>query len=94
MNILDKESKKFMEELEDFRGFNQKEWDELNPNLRTLIGLRTHIVGKGQKLFKCIIGVLTDHEKRLKELEKNIIWEYREINETGGITIIEIIKTN
>ena len=63
---------KFNKELEEFRGFNQKEWDELNPGLRTLIGLKTHIVGKGSALFKCIIQALTNHEKRLKRIESEL----------------------
>lgn len=72
MKLISKESEKFMKNLEEFRGFNQKEWDELNPGLRILIGLRTHIEGKGSALFKCIIQALTDHEKRLKIIEAEL----------------------
>lgn len=64
--------KKFCREMEEIRGFNEKEWQFLNPDLKTLIGLRTHIAGKGSALFKCIIGVLTDHEKRLKVIETEL----------------------
>ena len=90
--IINEEYKKLMKDLEDFRGFSEEEWRFLNGDLKTLIGLRTHIVGKGSKLFKCIIGVLTDHEKRLEELEKHNL-EYHGINESGGITNIKIIRT-
>ncbi|GAH67833.1 unnamed protein product [marine sediment metagenome] len=80
--------KKLNKELEEFRGFNQKEWDELNPGLRTLIGLRTHITGKGSALFKCIIQALTDNEKRLKKIEAELgIYTEKEIkNIKVGLT--------
>ena len=60
---------KFHKELAEYRGFSEKEWQFLNPKLKTLIGLREHIDGTGSELFKCIIEVLTNHEKRLKVIE-------------------------
>lgn len=70
--ILNKESKKFNKGLEGFRGFNQKEWDELDPNLKALIAHKLIISGRGSALFKHIIGVLTNHEKRLKAIEAEL----------------------
>ena len=65
--IFNKENwEKFHKELAEYRGYSEKEWQFLNPQLKTLIGLRKHIDGTGSGLFKCIIEVLTDHEKRLK----------------------------
>ena len=72
MNILNKESKKFMKDLEDFRGFNQKEWDNLYPALKMLIACKPHILGRGSALFKDIIKVLVNHEKRLKAIEAKL----------------------
>ena len=71
-NLLLKESKKFNKGLEEFRGFNQKEWDELDPNLKALIAHKLIISGRGSALFKHIIGVLTNHEKRLKAIEAEL----------------------
>ena len=88
-----KKSKKYIKELETFRGFNQEEWEKLNPGLKILIAHKDIISGRGSALFKNIIRVLTDHEKRLIELEKykNYNLGYYEINETGGVDNIKII---
>ena len=69
MNKNIEESKIFNKGLEEFRGFNQKEWDKLNPDLKALIAHKLIISGRGSALFKHIIGVLTDHEKRLRVVE-------------------------
>jgi len=57
--------------LEEYRGFNQNDWDKLNHNLKTLIEHKRDISGRGEGLFKAIIEVLTEHEKKLKP-EQNI----------------------
>ena len=69
---LFKESKKFCKEMEYLRGFNEKEWQFLNPGLKNLISLKTHISGRGSGLFKEIIRALTNHEKRLKVIEAEL----------------------
>jgi len=71
-NLLNKESKKFNKGLEKFREFKQKEWDELDPGLKILIAHKKLISGRGSALFKNIIGVLVDHEKRLKIIEAEL----------------------
>ena len=71
-NLLDKESKKFNKGLEKFREFRQKEWDELNPGLKTLIAHKNLVSGSGSALFKNIIRVLVNHEKRLKKIEAEL----------------------
>ena len=71
-NLLSEESKKFNKGLEEFRGFNEKEWDELNPGLRILIAHKDIISGRGSALFESIIRILTDHEKRLKAVEAEL----------------------
>lgn len=72
MVIMNKESEKFNKELKEFRGFNRKEWDKLNPNLKALIAHKLLISGKGSALFKHIIEVLADHEKRLRIIEAEL----------------------
>lgn len=72
MNILNKKSEKFMQDLETFRGFNEKEWDNLYPALKMLIACKSHISGRGSALFKDIIKVLVNHEKRLKAIEAEL----------------------
>lgn len=56
------------EEMERIRGFNEEEWRYLNGDLKTLVSLRGHITGSGNKLFKHIINVLVAHEKRLNTM--------------------------
>ena len=70
--IINKEFEKFNKELENFRGFNEKEWEKLNPGLRILIAHKDIISGRGSALFKSIIRILTDHEKRLKAVEAEL----------------------
>lgn len=72
MEINKKEWKEFHEEMERLRGFNEEEWRLLNPGLKTLISLKTHISGKGNGLFKEIIRTLTNHEKRLRVVETDL----------------------
>ena len=82
-----KKSKKYIKELETFRGFNQEEWEKLNPGLKILIAHKDIISGRGSALFKNIIRVLTDHEKRLKAIEAELgIYTEEEIKEikVGG----------
>ena len=62
--------KEYKKGLEEVRGFKEEEWEKLNPSLRILIGHKPHICGSGSALFKHIINVLIDHEKRLKKNEK------------------------
>ena len=66
---LNKEWQEFHKGLKEVRGFNEKEWEKLNPNLRILIAHRPHISGQGSALFKHIIWTLVDFEKRLKKIE-------------------------
>ena len=61
-----------MKELERFRGFNEEEWNNLYPALKMLIACRLHISGRGSALFKDIIKVLINHEKRLKAIEAEL----------------------
>jgi len=64
--------KNFHEEMERIRGFNEEEWRFLNPGLKTLIGHKLHISGRGSGLFKEIIRALTNHEKRLRIIEDKL----------------------
>jgi len=67
--IINKEFEKFNKELEKSRGFKEKEWEELDYNLKMLIACKGHISGQGSALFKHIINVLVNFEKRLKAIE-------------------------
>ena len=69
---MQKEWKEFHKEMERLRGFNEEEWRFLNPGLKSLISLKTHISGRGSGLFKEIIRVLTNHEKRLRTIEDKL----------------------
>ena len=66
---LNKEWEEFHKGLKEVRGFNEKEWEKLNYNLRILIAHRPHMAGPGSALFKHIIWTLVDFEKRLKKIE-------------------------
>ena len=70
--VTQKEWKEFHKEMERLRGFNEEEWRFLQPGLKNLISLKTHISGRGSGLFKEIIRALTNHEKRLRTIEKKL----------------------
>ena len=70
--VTKKEWKDFHKEMERLRGFDEEEWRFLNPGLKNLISLKTHISGKGSGLFKEIIRTLTNHEKRLRTIEDEL----------------------